>query len=162
MQTRRDFVKWLSLATVGAAIPRGAWAAIPKLGRPPAPKQVVIVGAGLAGLVSAYLLKQAGHRVTILEARTRPGGRVLTAREGMADGLFGELGPARIPRPPTRASAPGRSTSSSSWSRSSRAPATGSTWSRGARSGTRRARRPTCPLTRWRSRRRSARSGRRR
>ena len=102
MQTRRDFVKWLSLASLGAAIPRGAWAAIPKLGRPPAPKQVVIVGAGLAGLVSAYLLKQAGHRVTILEARTRPGGRVLTAREGMADGLFGELGPARIPAAHTR------------------------------------------------------------
>jgi monoamine oxidase len=57
----------------------------------------VIIGAGLAGLVSAYLLKRAGHRVTILEARTRPGGRVLTAREGFAEGLFGELGPARIP-----------------------------------------------------------------
>lgn len=60
-------------------------------------RKVLIVGAGLSGLVSAYLLKQAGHRVTLLEARTRPGGRVLTAREPFAEGLHGELGPARIP-----------------------------------------------------------------
>ncbi len=98
MPTRREFLEVLSLAALGAMVPRAALAAIPTLGRPPAPpQQIVIVGAGLAGLVSAYLLKQAGHRVTILEARTRPGGRVLTARESFAEGLHGELGPARIP-----------------------------------------------------------------
>ncbi len=99
MQTRREFLEWLSLAALAAAVPRGASAAIPTLGRLPTPPQhTLIVGAGLAGLVSAYLLKRAGHRVTILEARTRPGGRVLTAREGFAEGLHGELGPARIPQ----------------------------------------------------------------
>src|SRR5205085_12496057 len=38
-------------------------------------KSVVILGAGIAGLVSAYDLRRAGYRVTVLEARDRIGGR---------------------------------------------------------------------------------------
>lgn len=45
-------------------------------------KKVVIVGAGPAGLASAYELQKAGYRVTVLEARHRPGGRTLTVRDG--------------------------------------------------------------------------------
>jgi monoamine oxidase len=45
------------------------------------PKCVIIVGAGLAGQSAAYELTQAGHDVTVLEARTRPGGRVYTLRD---------------------------------------------------------------------------------
>ncbi len=42
------------------------------LGNQP-PKNVVIVGAGMAGLVAGYELTRAGHDVTILEARDRGG-----------------------------------------------------------------------------------------
>ena len=61
------------------------------------PKKVIIIGAGLAGLSAAYELTQLGHDVTILEARTRPGGRVHTLRDAFADGLYAEAGAARIP-----------------------------------------------------------------
>ena len=60
-------------------------------------KRVVIVGAGLAGLTAAYELTQAGHDVTVLEAQGRSGGRVRTLRDPLADGLYAELGAARIP-----------------------------------------------------------------
>lgn len=60
------------------------------------PKKVIIVGAGLAGLSAAYELRQLGHDVTVLEARTRPGGRVHTLRDAFADGLCAEAGAARI------------------------------------------------------------------
>jgi len=51
----------------------------------------------MAGLVAGYELSKLGHDVTILEARTRPGGRVHTLREPFADGLYAEAGAARIP-----------------------------------------------------------------
>ncbi|MDY6938977.1 MAG: NAD(P)/FAD-dependent oxidoreductase [Cyanobacteriota bacterium] len=60
-------------------------------------KRVLILGAGIAGLVAAYELTKAGHDVTILEARMRSGGRILTLREPFADGLCAEAGAARIP-----------------------------------------------------------------
>ncbi len=60
-------------------------------------KRVIVLGAGLAGLSSAYQLTRAGHDVTILEARTRAGGRVHTLREPFADGLHAEAGAMFIP-----------------------------------------------------------------
>jgi len=59
---------------------------------PNASRQVLVLGAGLAGLAAAYELKKAGYAVTALEARTRPGGRVLTYRDPFADGLYAEMG----------------------------------------------------------------------
>ncbi|XP_055337147.1 lysine-specific histone demethylase 1A-like [Paramacrobiotus metropolitanus] len=41
-------------------------------------KHIVVIGAGLAGLAAARQLKHFGFRVTILEGRNRPGGRVDT------------------------------------------------------------------------------------
>jgi monoamine oxidase len=94
--TRRQFLELIACASAAGFLPRAA-ISVPELARAARPQQILVIGAGLAGLVSATLLKQAGHRVTIVEARTRAGGRVLTAREAFADGLFAELGPARIP-----------------------------------------------------------------
>ena len=53
------------------------------------PKHVVIIGAGMAGLVAAYELAKAGHSVSIIEMQTRVGGRVKTygEKEGFAKGL---------------------------------------------------------------------------
>jgi monoamine oxidase len=53
---------------------------------------VVIIGAGLAGLAAAVELTDAGHPVTVLEAQSRPGGRVLTLREPFTDGVYAEAG----------------------------------------------------------------------
>jgi monoamine oxidase len=60
-------------------------------------KRIVILGAGLAGLAAAEELTKAGHTVTVLEARNRPGGRVYTLREPFADGVYAEAGAGRIP-----------------------------------------------------------------
>ena len=42
------------------------------------PERVVVVGAGMAGLVAARLLHDSGCQVTVLEARARVGGRTWT------------------------------------------------------------------------------------
>jgi monoamine oxidase len=59
-------------------------------------KKVIVIGAGLAGLSAAYELSQAGHEVTVLEARTRPGGRVFTIRGQFADGMYAEAGATNV------------------------------------------------------------------
>jgi monoamine oxidase len=64
-----------------------------------APKKILIVGAGVAGLVSASLLRDAGHHVTVLEANAnRTGGRVKTFRGVFSDkSLHAEAGAMRLP-----------------------------------------------------------------
>jgi monoamine oxidase len=72
--------------------------------------RVVILGAGIAGLTTAYELGKAGYDCRVLEARPRPGGRCFTVRRGTAseedgpgqtaafdEGLYFNAGPMRIP-----------------------------------------------------------------
>lgn len=72
--------------------------------------KVVILGGGIAGLVSAYELGKAGYDCTIIEPRTRTGGRNFTARAGtrqtdlygysqtarFSEGQYMNCGPARL------------------------------------------------------------------
>lgn len=74
-------------------------------------RKVVILGAGIAGMVAASELRKAGFQCTLLEARERPGGRNWTIRRGSnieftdgtvqhcdwKEGLYLNAGPARIP-----------------------------------------------------------------
>ncbi len=73
--------------------------------------KVVVLGAGIGGLVSAYELRKLGYDVIALEARERPGGRNFTGRNGTKvefvdgtsqtiqweEGNYQNLGPARLP-----------------------------------------------------------------
>lgn len=74
---------------------------------------VVILGAGIAGLVAAYELQLRGVSCMVLEARERPGGRVETIRGGDVveelgrsnyclfdddEGFYFDTGAARIPQ----------------------------------------------------------------
>jgi monoamine oxidase len=93
--TRRQFLKRSAVAAAAVSLAQSnAFGAI-TVG--PSPKKILIIGAGMAGLCAGYELTQLGHDVTILEARTRPGGRVHTLREPFSDGLYAEAGAARIP-----------------------------------------------------------------
>lgn len=56
------------------------------------PRSVLVIGAGLSGLSAAYELTKRGFSVTILEGRTRPGGRVMTLTAPFADGLYADAG----------------------------------------------------------------------
>jgi len=75
-------------------------------------KQVVILGAGISGLVTAFEMNKIGYSCTILEATDRVGGRVRTIRSGdqiteidssqtctfdQDDRLYFNAGAARIP-----------------------------------------------------------------
>jgi monoamine oxidase len=124
-QTRRQFLQQVGI-TGGAGVMYSAMGALGLAGVAETPayaaptrielngrgKHVVILGAGIAGLTSAYELGKAGYKVTLLEARKRPGGRNWTVRGGteekdlhgntqrakFSSGQYMNAGPARIPQ----------------------------------------------------------------
>ena len=65
---------------------------------PGRPKKVIIVGAGMAGLVAGYELKRAGHEPLILEASSGWAAGSTPCRQPFTDGLYAEVGAMRIPR----------------------------------------------------------------
>lgn len=121
--TRREF-----LSRVGQA---GGYAAtfatmqslglLPMKGQRPSPMpaapglgkgtKLLVLGAGIGGLVTAYEARKLGYDVTVLEARERPGGRNWSGRKGTViefvdgtkqaidweEGNYQNLGPARLP-----------------------------------------------------------------
>jgi len=125
-QTRRQFLRQVGIAG-GAGVMYNAMGALSLANAAETPayiapsrselsgrgkQHVVILGAGIAGLTSAYELGKAGYKVTLLEARQRPGGRNWTVRNGTVEkdlnghtqrgsfspGQYMNAGPARIPQ----------------------------------------------------------------
>ena len=95
---RRQFLRRTAIAVAATGLNRPQLSgAVGRIILTAPARKVLVLGAGMAGLVAAYELSKLGHDVTILEARMRPGGRVHTLREPFADGLYAEAGAARIP-----------------------------------------------------------------
>ena len=59
-------------------------ASAPLTSAPLASKHVIVVGAGVGGLVSALLLSHAGMRVTLVESAATPGGKMRQINVGGA------------------------------------------------------------------------------
>ncbi len=70
-----------TMAAMGLLPVPAAYAGPPAL-PPGGGRTVIILGAGIAGMVAALELRKAGYRCTILEARGRAGGRNWTLRGG--------------------------------------------------------------------------------
>lgn len=76
-EDRRRFMQQTLAATAGLMLSSGAARAF----APGNTRRVIVIGGGFSGLACAYELKSAGYKVTVLEARNRVGGRVLSFKD---------------------------------------------------------------------------------
>ena len=119
--SRRDLLALIGAAAGGSAMylamtalghaATSTYAGPIKLQGDPRGASVLVLGAGVAGMVAAMELRRAGYKVTILEYNNRAGGRTWTIRGGdrftelggatqscsFDDGLYINPGPWRIP-----------------------------------------------------------------
>lgn len=105
-RSRRRFIRDASLATAGLVItgcskpapapPQqqsgGTPSPAPTPSNPRGGVRIAIVGAGVAGLNTAYKLQKAGLTAKIFEGADRTGGRMFTAANLLGDGFTTELG----------------------------------------------------------------------
>jgi monoamine oxidase len=85
MTTRRQFIRTVAGAAAGTVL-------APNVFTQRKQKTCVVIGAGFSGLAAAYKLKNAGWKVTVVEARNRIGGRVFSAYMWQNPSLVFELG----------------------------------------------------------------------
>lgn len=79
---RRDFLRASAAAAAGLMLSNcGIEEGLPGMARRIF-KKVIVVGGGFSGLACAYELASRGYFVTVLEARNRIGGRVVSVTEG--------------------------------------------------------------------------------
>lgn len=77
--SRRDALRATLAGAAGLLLSGSAVGAAARLAaRPWGAKRVVVIGAGFGGLACAHELRAAGYDVTVVEARNRVGGRVLS------------------------------------------------------------------------------------
>jgi len=88
-EARRRFLR--STASASAALALAACTPAP-LRRRAGDPDVVVVGAGIAGLACAWRLRQAGVGVSLYEAQERVGGRMFSLRGHFGDDQVCELG----------------------------------------------------------------------
>ena len=88
---RRHFLRTAGALTTGAFFtqPAETYAQISPIDKT---GHVLILGAGVAGLAAAYELQKKGIAYTLLETRTRTGGRIFTHTIDQATGMHIELG----------------------------------------------------------------------
>ena len=85
--TRRQLLQTSAVAAAGLGLSGCRLARTVPIDEP----QVLIIGAGIAGLTAGYRLKQRGVSVRIFEAQERIGGRMFSQRDFFADGQVAEL-----------------------------------------------------------------------